>query len=327
MITIQSFGTLPNGENVQAFTLRSPKGLSVTLLSYGATVQSFCLADGRDIVLGFDDLESYLGDHPYFGAGIGRVANRIGNGCFQIDGTPYQVTQNEKTHSLHSGPVGFDRVNWDGKIEGGAVIFRHHSPDGHQGFPGNVEAEFRYALDDEGLRIDMQAKTDALTPINLTAHSYFNLGEDVICDHALSLKASRFYETDEDGINHGQAPAVENSVFDFLSSKKISKTAIDHHFDVPGSAMRTMATLFSPDSLTRLRILSDQAGLQIYTGANMNSLIGKKGRAYEPFSGIAFEPQSPPNSVNLRHLPNIILRPGDIWAKSILYKVETLASL
>ncbi len=327
MITIQSFGTLPNGEDVQAFTLRSPKGLSVTLLSYGATLQSFCLPDGRDIVLGFDDLDGYLGDHPYFGAAIGRVANRIENGRFQIDSTPYQVTQNEGTHSLHSGPNGFDRVNWDGQIEGGAVIFRHHSPDGHQGFPGTVKTEFRYALDDEGLRIDMRAKTDAPTPINLTAHSYFNLGDAVTCNHALSLKASHFYKTDEDGINHGQLCAIENSDFDFLASKKISETEIDHHFSVAGSGMRAMATLFSPDSLTRLRILSDQAGLQIYTAANMGSLTGKKGRAYGPFSGIAFEPQSPPNSVNLPNLPNIILHPEDIWAKSIIYKVETLSSL
>jgi aldose 1-epimerase len=324
MITIQRFGTLPNGEAVQAYRLRSASGISATLLSYGATLQSLCLPNGRDIVLGFDNLEPYLGEHPYFGAAIGRVANRIEKGQFDIDGRRFNVTQNENGNSLHSGPIGFDRVNWEGDIEGNAVIFRHVSADGHQGFPGTVRSEFRYVLDDEGLRIDMRAETDKPTPINLTAHSYFNLGGETICDHALSFKASHYYETDGTGINHGKALPVTKSPFDFLASQKISKAEIDNHFIVPETGMRKMATLFSPDSLTRLKVLSDQAGLQIYTAFNMADIKGKGGALYSKFAGIAFEPQSPPNALNLPNLPSIILRPGEVWAKSILYKIESL---
>ncbi len=309
---------------MQSYRLRAPNGISTTLLSYGATLQSFCLPNRKDIVLGFDTLDGYLGDHPYFGAAIGRVANRIENARFTIDGKFYSVIANEKNNALHGGPIGFDRVNWQGEIDGQAVIFRHTSLDGHQGYPGTVTAEFRYALDNEGLRIDMRAQTDAPTPINLTAHSYFNLGGNTVQTHALSLEATNYFVTDDGGINQGQFAAIENGAFDFHASEKISNAKMDHHFIVPGTGMRKMATLFSPDSLVRLKVLSDQPGLQVYTAFNMKDIRGKTGKLYSKFAGIAFEPQFPPNAINLSDQPESLLRPGQIWAKTVLYKVECL---
>jgi len=323
MITIQNFGTLPNGEDVDAYTLRSPNGMHATFLSFGATLQSFCLPNGQDIVLGFDSLTPYLSDHGYMGAAIGRVSNRIKNSAFQIDRKRFRVAANENGHALHSGPKGFDRVNWQAKIEGQALIFRHVSPQGHQGYPGNLVSEFRYVLDDQGLRLDMRATTDAPTPISLTAHPYFNLGGPDIKNHALSCRAHSFYAVDIYGIPTGEQ-AVENTDFDFKASRKIDDTEIDHHFIVSGTRLREMAQLFSANGDIRLRVLSDLPGLQIYTAHKMTDLLGKGGKAYGPFAGIAVEPQFPPNSINGLSADAVILRPKQVWTKSIIYNVECL---
>lgn len=309
---------------MQSFTLKTRSGLSATLLSYGATLQSFCLPDGTDIVLGFDNFEGYLGTHPYFGAAIGRVANRIEKARFPLDGQSISVSVNENENTLHSGPVGFDRVNWEGRFEGPSVVFRHVSPDGFQGYPGNVTAELRYTLTEDRLRLDMSAKTDAPTPISLTGHSYFNLGGGGVSEHSLTTDATLFYETDRQGINHGKTRPLKASDFKFSAPAKIGITEIDHHFDVPGAGIRPMATLQSPDGMRHLKILSDLPGLQIYTGHKLGQIKGKREELYTNGAGIAFEPQFPPNAVNLPDLGDIILKPGQNWAFSILYKIENL---
>jgi len=324
MIPIQRFGTLPDGSDVDSFTLKTSTGFSATLLSYGATLQSFCLPDGTDIVLGFDNLDDYLAPHPYFGAAIGRVANRIEKARFLLNGQSISVSANENGNTLHSGPVGFDRVNWEGRVEGSSVVFRHVSPDGFQGYPGNLTAEFRYTLEKDGLRLDMSAKTDAPTPISLTGHSYFNLGGGGVPEHYLTTEATHFFETDAQGINHGEARSVKGSRLEFGVPTKIGSTEIDHHFDVPGAGVRPMVTLSSPDGARRLKILSDLSGLQIYTGHKLGQIKGKHEEPYINGAGIAFEPQFPPNAVNLPGLGDVILKPGQSWAFSILYKLENL---
>jgi aldose 1-epimerase len=327
MITIQRFGTLPNGEPVNAYRVRAESGLSATFLNYGATLQSLILPDGRDIVLGFDHLEDYLKPHAFFGAAIGRVANRIEKARFVIDGQNYKVSANEGVHALHGGPVGFDRVNWTASVEHQGVKFTHISPEGHQGYPGKLKASFRYSLDNEGLCIEMMAETSHPTPVNLSAHSYFNLGDVDINQHKLSFPADYFFETDKDGINHGEACRLDSHEFDFRASEPISERAFDHHFNIPGTGMRRMATLFSPDGLHRLIVLSDLPGMQVYSGQAIPPCIGKNGRSYGPFSGIAFEPQFPPNAVNLPGASDIILRPGQRWTQTILYKVASLKTV
>lgn len=324
MITIQKFGELPSGEDIHAYTLRSPNGMRARFLNYGATLQSFCLPNGQDIVLGFDDLAPYLENHGYMGAAIGRVSNRIENAAFKIDGKTYQVCANENRQVLHSGPDGFDRINWQAEIEGQALIFRHVSPQGHQGYPGRLTCEFRYVLDDQGLRLDMHATTNAPTPVSLTAHHYFNLGGSNIKNHALSLRAQEVYPVNQDGIPTAKQ-AIENTHFDFKASRKVGETEIDNHFTTAGTRLKQMATLFSPDGDIRLRVLSDLPGLQIYTAHKIEQMRGKKDRVYGPFAGITFEPQYPPNCINGPNSEDVILRPGKVWAKSILYNVETLS--
>ena len=170
----------------------------------------------------------------------------------------------------------------------------------------------------------MSAETDAPTPISLTGHSYFNLGGGDVSDHGLMTNTSHFFETDEQGINHGKTHEVGESEFADKSLEKICTTEIDHHFIVPGAGIRPMASLSSPDGLRRLNVHSDLPGLQIYTGHKIGRIKGKKGQIYTNGAGIAFEPQFPPNAVNLPDLGDIILRPGQSWAFTILYKVENL---
>lgn len=324
MIPIQRFGRLPDGSLVESFTLKAPNGLSATLLTYGATLQSFCLPDGSDIVLGFDTLEGYLGAHPYFGAAIGRVANRIEKARFPVGGKIVPVSANENENALHSGPVGFDRVNWVGRTEGNSVVFSHTSPDGFQGYPGNLSVEFRCTLNEAGLRLDMSAKTDTPTPVSLTGHSYFNLGNGNISKHALMSPATHFFETDSQGINHGKTCRVSGSDFDLSRLSLIGSKEMDHHFTVEGKGMRPVAELVCPQGQRRLRVSSDLPGLQIYTGHNIGNIKGKNGRVYKKGAGIAFEPQFPPNAVNLPDVGDVILRPGENWAYSILYQIENL---
>jgi aldose 1-epimerase len=325
MIAIQRFGTLPHGGSVNAYTLRAPNGLSATVLNYGATLQSFRLPNGTDIVLGFDSLEEYLRPHPYFGAVIGRVSNRIGGAHFNIGEKSFRLSENEGENTLHSGPIGFDRVNWDAHIEGDTLCLTHKSPEGHQGYPGEVTAKVRYSLDDEGLRLEMSAQTTKDTPISLTGHSYFNLGDSTVCRHALSFEANYFFQTREDGVNKGKKQPLTDHPFDFRASKTINQSAMDHHFNIPGTGMRKMARLFSPDNAHRLTVLSDLPGLQIYTGYNMKACQGKDGQSYGAFAGIAFEPQFPPNAVNLPHLPSVIVSPDQSWSHTILYRIDSLS--
>ncbi len=326
MITIQKFGTLADGKDVRIFTLNAPNGLSVSLLNYGATLQSFRLPSGQDIVLGFEGLEPYLGEHPYFGAAIGRVSNRIARAKFSVDSQTYKVNANEKNNALHSGPNGFERQLWNYSIQEkeNSVSFHHNSPSGHQGYPGLLSVTFTYHLSDKGLRLDMRATTDAATPVSLTNHSYFNLSGSIIDDHALSIDSDSFYQTDHNNINMGQCVNVANGNLDFSSARKIMTTAMDNHFIVNGTTLREMIKLYSPDGTIALKLSSDLPGVQVYTGDGIDPQTGKSEAFYTKRSGIAFEPQYPPNAVNLPQLPNVILRPQDIWQHSILYEVSFL---
>lgn len=322
MITIEKFGELPDGQIINAYRLHAPNKMTAAILNYGATLQSLCLPNGQDIVLGFDSLNDYLSPHPYFGTAIGRVANRIYGGRFIIDGQSFQVDTNEGPNTLHSGPGGFDRKVWDVELGQSSISLKHVSPHNDQGYPGELQTIFRYALDNEGLRLDMIADSSAPTPVNLTGHSYFNLGDATINDHALSLNAESFCIVDAAGINHGETRELKSSSFDFMASRKISETQIDHHFNLAGTHLRKMATLFSPKGERRLTILSDLPGFQVYTGDFIGKHTGKGGNVYQDRSGIAFEPQYPPNAINLQTVPETILRPGETWEHSILYKIE-----
>src|SRR5689334_4978726 len=244
-VTKSAFGKLPDGRAVDLFTLRNKSGIEARVMTYGGIIVSLQTPDrtGKldDIVLGFDNLEGYLHDPPYFGAIVGRYANRIAKGRFTLDGVTYQLPVNNGPNSLHGGIRGFDKVVWEAtpfeRVDGVGVILRHVSPDGDQGYPGTLRAQVTYTLADSGaLAVDYRATTDKATPVNLSQHSYFNLTGGArrdILDHVLMLNADRFTPVDSTLIPTGDLPSVAGTPFDFRTP-----TAIGARIDADNVQLR-----------------------------------------------------------------------------------------
>jgi len=316
MIKVREFGKLQNGESVTAYNFVTEAGFKATILSYGATLQSLTFPNGINVVLGFDKLESYLGDHPCLGAVIGRVANRIGRANFQVDGVNYDISANEGTNSLHSGPEGFDRVNWVGEIEGDTLILRHTSPDGHQAFPGNLKTELRFRFDGHTLSLDMKATTDKATPVNLSYHPYFNLtdgGASSCEDHTLEILTEHYTPLSPTSLPTGEIASVDNTAFDFRMVRPIPQDwVLDHNFvkhqDSQNKAVKKLAKLSSITTGHKVIICATHPGLQVYTGQK---------------AGVAIEPQNFPNAVNIPNFPDSILRPEDTYHNIIRYTFRT----
>lgn len=312
-----------------AYDLSSSTGFRATILSYGATLQSLTFPDGTDVVLGFDNLEAYLGDHPYFGAAIGRVANRIGRAAFEIDGTAYKLPTNEEPNNLHSGPIGFEHVNWFDELEGDRLILRHTSPDGHQGFPGELHTEFSFTFDGNTLALDIQAVTDRPCPVNITYHPYFNLtngGAAPCTDHLLQIFAQAFTPSDTANIPTGQiSPISDNSKYDYADPKLIEpEDGLDQNFiikplNADESRMVKMAKLSSQVTGHKVILCATQNCLQAYAGGKIPKLTGKAGASYGPNHGVALEPQAYPDALNHDNFPDNILRPDKIYRHRINY--------
>ena len=329
MITTREFGRLPNGDTVQAYDFVTEAGFKATVLSYGATLQSLIFPDGTDVVLGFDRLEGYLGEHPYFGGIIGRVANRIGGAGFEIDGIRYDIPANEGPNNLHSGPEGFDRVNWFGEIDGETLILRHTSPDGHQGFPGELQTELRFTFEGSTLALNIQAMTNKPCPVNITYHPYFNLTDGGVTpchDHSLQINASFYSHTDEQGIATGEISRAPCSVrYRYNDPRPVSCSKVldtNFHIGLGGiddGKMLKMAVLVSSTSGHKVIICSTHNCLQAYTGAFIPSQKGKSNIVYDAYHGIALEPQSEPLANNKASLDNILLRPDKLYKRKIKY--------
>jgi len=327
MTISRRFGTLPNGEAVTAYDLISEVGFKATILSYGATLQSLVFPDGTDVVLGFDGLAGYLGDHPYIGAIIGRNANRIGGASFEIDGVNYNLPKNEGSHNLHSGPLGFDRVNWAGEIKGKTLILRHTSPDGHQDFPGVLETELRFIFEGNTLSLEMRASTDKASLVNLTYHPYFNLtdgGASSCEDHRLEIIANSFTPLDRTMIPTGDIMALDDTPLDYRKDRMILvNIPLDHNFvradKGQTSEMKKLAKLSSVQSGHKVIICSTQPCFQVYTGEYIASIPGKLGNIYGPFHGITIEPQGFIDSLNHPAFPDQVLYPGEIYHHKISY--------
>ena len=329
MIKSRIFGKLPDGETVTAYELKSGDGFRATILSYGATLQSLTFPDGTDIVLGFDSLEAYLGDHPYFGAAIGRVANRIGRACFAINGIAYKLPTNEGPNNLHSGPLGFDRNNWIGEIQKNTLILRHTSPDGHQGFPGSLHTELRFTFDGSTLALDIQAVTDKPCPVNITYHPYFNLtngGAAPCTDHLLQIYAHAFTPTDGDNIPTGNISSIlSDGKYCYADPTPIGpKDQLDQNFIIKplkldNNQMVKMAKLSSKVTGHKVIICSTQNCLQAYTGSQIPEMTGKAGVTYGANHGVALEPQGYPDALNHENFPDTILRPGEIYRQILNY--------
>lgn len=333
-ITQAPFGELPGGAAVTQFTLTNAHGMVAKILDYGGIITELHAPDreGRlaDVVLGFDTLEPYCSDSPYFGALIGRYGNRIANGQFTLDGARVQLPVNNGRHHLHGGPGGFDRVLWQATIDGASLRLSYRSVDGEMGYPGNLDVTVVYLLsDDNELVVRFHAVTDKATPVNLTQHSYFNLaGDGDILGHRLSIDADSVVAIDSESIPTGDLAPVAGTPFDFRLPRQIGErigqpheqlrhgSGYDHNFVLrkpEGTALRMAARVSEPTSGRILELWTQEPGVQFYSGNFLDGSLVGKGRNYGHRSGLCLEPQHFPDSPNQPQFPNVILRPGQVY--------------
>lgn len=341
----EPFGQLEDGILAQRFRLENQAGLVAEFTNFGATLVSLKLPgrDGElaDVVLGFDSVEGYAsGDNQFFGCTAGRVANRIGSAQFELDGTLYEVTANDGEHCLHGGERGFGQRLWKvsqlaGKGEQG-LRFEYLSSAGEEGFPGNLAVTLDYWLTDSNeLRLKYRATTDAPTVVNLTHHSYFNLGgagSETVLDHELQIFAERFTEAGEGLIPTGELLSVIGTPLDFRETHRVGERlaelvespalGYDHNFalDSGGEALAMAAVLRDPASGRTLELWTDEPGLQFYSG---NFLSGQQGKGSVPYpqrSALCLEPQHFPDSPNQPSFPSIELRPGETYEKVTVFR-------
>jgi aldose 1-epimerase len=339
------FGTTPDGEAVERVTLRSSTGIEVSVISYGAAIQELWAPDrdGRraNVVLGFADLDGYTsGPSHYFGAIIGRFANRIGRGRFALDGLVYELPLNDDGNSLHGGPRGFDKqVWWIVAASARRVVFRHVSADGEMGYPGTLEVEAAYTLNAGSLRIDLTATTDKPTILNLTAHPLWNLageGEGTTDDHLVSLRARRYIPIDGALLPTGEIAPVFETPFDFTSATSLGARidddfdqlrlarGYDHNFVIDQEDGRSLSPVASVEERRcgrRLEIQTTEPGLQLYSGNFLDgSLVGTSGRSYPQRAGLALEPQHFPDSPHHDGFPTTVVRPGRTFRSTTIYR-------
>ena len=345
-VTRAPFGRMPDGRDVDVFTLTSAQGLEVRAISYGAIVVSLHAPDRSghldDVVLGHDDLEGYLDASPYFGAVVGRYANRIARGRLPLEGRVHQLAINDPPNHLHGGLRGFDKAVWDaeeGVTPGGpAVTFRYASRSGEEGYPGMLRAAVTYTLTEGNeLRVDYAAQADGTTVVNLTQHSYFNLaggGRGDILGHELTIEADHYLPIDATSIPTGVVAEVTGTPFDFRVPAAIGRRieqaheqlrngdGYDHTFVLrrrePG--LVAAARLDEPSSGRRLDVRTTEPGLQFYAGNRLDGRIrGKSGRVYGRRAGLSLETQHFPDSPNHPDFPSTILQPGQEYRSTTVF--------
>lgn len=351
--SIQSapFGQTPQGAAVDLYTLRNARGMEARIATYGGTVTHLTAPDrtGKyaDVVLGYDTLDGYIENSPYFGALIGRYGNRIAKGRFKLDGKQYKLAVNNGPNSLHGGLKGFDKVVWTvGKSEvtpqGPQLTLTYLSKDGEEGYPGNLEVTAVYTLtNDNALRLDYTATTDKDTVVNLTQHSYFNLrGHGDNLGHLVQINASKFTPVDSTLIPTGELRTVEGTPFDFRQPTAIGARVdaadeqikfgkgYDHNWVIDDSlakrgpgALGVQATVYEPETGRVLEVSSSEPGLQFYGGNFLDgSITGKGGWKYEFRNGFCMEPQHFPDSPNQPQFPSTVLKPGQTYKSTIVYR-------
>jgi aldose 1-epimerase len=337
------FGTLPDGSPVEIFTLTNADGLKARLMTYGATLVSLELPDRNgvpaDCVLGYDTLDGYLEASPYFGAIVGRYGNRIAGGKFTLDGKTYTLATNDGANHLHGGVKGFDKVLWKGEAvrdsSGVGVRFTYLSPDGEEGYPGNLEAAVTYVLNNNNeLIISYEARTDKPTVVNLTHHSYFNLtgGTRDILGHELTLFADRYTPVDAGLIPTGVLAPVAGTPMSFESPTAIGARiaevpgGYDHNYVLTGGGRTIIpaARVYEPESGRVMEISTVEPGIQFYSGNFLDGTItGKGGRVYGKHWGFCLETQHFPDSPNHPDFPSTVLRPGEVFRSMTVHKFST----
>jgi aldose 1-epimerase len=350
MIERFAFGEI-DGEKVQGFVLKNRNGMSAKLISYGARLTELHMPDRKgnpaDIVLGFDDLASYIATNTYFGATCGRYGNRISEGRFPLGGQTVQVDCNEGRNHLHGGRNGFDRKNWSAAVDesSNAVIFSMVSPDGEQGFPGTIQLTSTYRLtDDNVFEISMRGTTDRTTILNAVHHTYWNLagqGSGDVRDQQLQLFADCYTPIDDELITTGEILSVAGTAFDFRTSKPIGQDidtlqdvgtgdlvggGYDHNWclNASGDTLRHCARVVDPASGRGFELHTTEPGVQFYTGGYLSEkVIGKRGLPYCRFAGYTFETQKFPNTPNFGHFPQCTLHPGEVYDHRMVFRFFT----
>lgn len=344
-ITKTAFGMTPDGQAVDLYTLRNPKGVEARICNYGGIVVSLTVPDrqGRfgDVVLGYDNVEAYVKNNPFFGCLVGRYANRIAGGQFTLEGRTYTLARNNGPNHLHGGIKGFDKQVWEARIvgsfQGPALELRYVSRDGEEGYPGTLNVTAVYTLtEDNGLRLDYTATTDKTTVLNLSQHSYFNLaGKGDVLDHEMMIAADRFAVVDATLIPTGELRPVAGTPLDFREPRKIGERINDPYeqiqlgngydhcyvFNKPPGKLALAARVHEPTSGRVLEVLTTEPGVQFYTGNFLNgSIAGKGGWVYQRRNGFCLEPQHLPDSPNQPAFPSTVLKPGEEFRSTIIFR-------
>jgi len=337
------FGTVDN-KKVFLYTLTNDNGITVKITNYGGIITSILMPDKNgktgDIALGYDTLDQYIANTPYFGAIVGRYANRIARGTFTLNGKRFKLAINNGNNALHGGIKGFDKVVWDAvEIKDSAsvgLVLTHLSKDGEEGYPGNLKVKATYTLNDrDELRFIIEATTDKPTPVNLCNHTYFNLAEadTSILGHILTIYADQFTEVNGELIPTGNLPPVRGTSMDFNTSEAIGagidkvQGGYDHNYVLRKQTgeLAIAALVFDPKTGRQVEILTTQPGVQFYSGNFLDgSIVGKKGKVYKKHYGLCLETQHFPDSPNQPSFPNTILKPGNTYSETTLYKFSVL---
>ena len=344
---MEHFGATPEGEDVKIYTVTNAGGVEARITDYGGIVVSLKVPDRDgvlgDVVLGYDTLDDYLKDNPFFGTITGRYANRITAGRFTLDGKTYQLATNLPPNHLHGGEKGFDKVVWGtepfANERGAGLILTYVSVDGEEGYPGTLNVKVTYTLThDNTLRIDYEATTDKTTIVNLTNHSYFNLkdgGQSSMLDHVLTLNADHFTPTGKTQIPTGEIRPVEGTPFDFRQATPIGARidqedeqlkfgfGYDHNFVLNQSdeALWLAARVHELTSGRIMEIFTSEPGVQFYSGNFLDgSIIGKEGIAYQHRAGFCLETQHYPDSPNHDNFPSTVLNPGETYRTTTVHK-------
>ncbi|TKJ36725.1 MAG: galactose-1-epimerase [Planctomycetes bacterium B3_Pla] len=341
----EPFGQTPDGRQVALYTLTNPNGIKARITSFGAILVSLEVPDRdgnlADVTLGFDALDGYLGKHPYFGAIVGRYANRIGKAGFMLNDVEYKLAANNGENHLHGGAKGFDKKVWkldDLRAEGdeASVKMSYISEDGEEGYPGNLACSITYTLTkDDELKISYEADTDKATVVNLTNHSYFNLGGQGTGDvlgHELMLNADKYTVVDEGLIPTGENRSVKDSPMDFTISASIGSRiaqvegGYDHNYVLKsgGGSLALCARAYEPTSGRVMEVYTTEPGVQLYTGNFLDdSVTGKGGKVYKKHYGFCLETQHFPDSPNKPDFPSVVLEPGQKYATETVFKFAT----
>ena len=341
------FGQMPDGTEVNEFILTNSKGMRVRIINYGGIVVGIEVPDHNgemgDVVLGFDTLDKYITDSPYFGCITGRYANRICKGKFTLDGVEYTLATNNDPNHLHGGNVGFDKVVWDPEtisVDGTeGLALKYTSKDGEEGYPGNLDCKVTYCLtEDNELKIMYSAKTDKATPVCLTNHSYFNLagqGSGDILSHELMLNADNFTPTDETAIPTGEIDPVKDTPMDFTTPTAVGARVnddyeqlvfgkgYDHNFvlNKDDDSLTLAASVFEPTTGRFMEVFTTEPAIQFYGGNFLDGITGgKDGKVYNFRNGFCLETQHYPDSPNHNDFPSTILRPDEEYTQTTIYK-------